>query len=84
MGMDEEEELICNACVYSIARIEYNNFNPLHTVAAMPFLAVDMNNDNRACTVHPSNLAPLSIHPFSFLSCIPYHPSSLIPSHQAP
>ena len=61
-------DVMCKACVYSKARIEYHDFNSLHCVAAISFLAVDI--DNTMTTMH----AP-SIHHIS-LSHIPYHPPS--------
>ena len=67
--------MICNACVYSIARIEYNDFDSLHSVAAIPFLAVDIDNDNPAC------MHALSIHHISLPPCIPYHSSPLLIKH---
>ena len=49
--------MVCNACVFSIARIEHNDFDSLHSVAAIPSLAVDIDDNNPACTVHPSHLS---------------------------
>ena len=68
--------LVCSACVYSKARIEYDDFNSLRNVAATPFFAVDIDNHNRACTVQPSHLS-LTTYPLSTLLPHP-HP------HQTP